>query len=236
MTNSCTTSEAQSADSQYSPDFMNLVEIKSRDGLTSMWVHQDVISRSSLFMKTQLEKGTIVLMGEIKLPGLDCYRLAKLSELKDYIHWLYTGAVANSFGNSCADLALQWKIGVWLRDLDYANAVMDKLIMREYDDAVTIFSGFEDHLEEALQGSKLWHWAVDSIGAVASTANIGRLRAPLITTEIHSGEDFLMDVFMKMLSRIEDPENHQIPVIADREKYHLTMETFEDTRAVWMNR
>lgn len=200
-----------------------------------MWVHQDVISRSSAFIKTQLEKGTIVLMGEIKLPRLDAYRLAKLSELKDYIHWLYTGAVANSFGDSCAALAGQWKIGLWLRDLDYANAVMDKLLMREYDDGVTLFSGFEDHLEEGLQGSKLWHWAVDSIGTVASTANMGRLRFPLITTEVLSGEDFLMDVFMKVLSRIEDPEKHQIPVIADREKYHLTMETLEYTRAVWMN-
>lgn len=174
-------------------------------------------------------------MGEIKLPGLDGYGLAKLSELKDYIHWLYTGAVANSFRNSCADLALQWKIGVWLRDLDYANAVMDKLLMREYDDGVTIFPGFEDHLEKALQGSKLWHWAVDSIGAVASTANLGMLGKPLMETEMECGDCFLMDVFMKVLSRIEDPEKHQIPVIADRQKYHLTMETLEDTRAVWMD-
>lgn len=233
MTNSCTTSEAQSADSQYSPDFLNLVEIKSRDGLTGMWVHRDVISRSSLFIKAQLEKGPIVLLGEIEPQHSDAYFLAKVSVLKDYIHWLYTGAVVQGIGNTYdfTRLAWQWKIGIWLRDLDYANAVMDKLIVDEYmyDLKDKILFGLQLR-EEGLRGSKLRDWVVDCIGAAASAANMGQVRHMDGFVE---GRLF-QDVLMKVLSRIEDPEKHQIPVIADREKYHLTMETLEDTRAVWM--
>lgn len=235
MTNSCTTSEAQSADSQYSPDFFNLVEIKSRDGLTGMWVHRDVISRSSSFIKAQLEKGPIVLLGEIELQRWDAYHLAKVSVLNDYIHWLYTGAVVNGVGNKCdlTDFAWQWKIGTWLRDVDYANAVMDKLIVDEYmyDLENKIFFGCKLRVQ-GLRGSKLWNWVVDCVGAAASAANMGAVQ--LVDDSVEGF--FLQDVLIKVLSRIEDPQKHQIPVIADREKYHLTKETFEDTREVWTNR
>lgn len=201
-----------------------------------MWVHRDVISRSSLFIKAQLEKGSVVLLGNGGHGAFEEIFESELEPLQEYIHWLYTGVVTNGIEDSCLRLFWEWKASLWLRDPVYANAVMDALIMREYDNEVTIFSGFEDHLEKALQGSKLWHWAVDSIGAVASTANMGSLRAPLIYTEMECGDDFLMDVFMKVLSRIENPEDHQIPAMADREKYHLTKETIEDARKAWIEK
>lgn len=198
-----------------------------------MWVHRDVISRSSLFIKAQLEKGPIVLLGEIELQSWDAYDLAKVSVLNDYIHWLYTGAVVNAVGNKydVTDLAWQWKIGIWLRDPDYANAVMDKLIVDEcmYDLENKIFFGIEFQAQ-GFRGSKLWNWVVDCIGAAASAANMGAVQ---VVDDSVEGL-FFHDVLMKVLSRIDHPEKHQIPVLADREKYHLTKETLEDTRAVWM--
>lgn len=199
-----------------------------------MWVHRDVISRSSLFIKAQLEKGSVIVLGNGGNPDFEELFVPDLEPLQEYIHWLYTGVVTNGIEDSCLRLVWEWKASLWLRDPDYANAVMDKLIMREYDNGVTIFSGFEYHLEKALQGSKLWHWAVDSIGAVASTANLGMLGEPLMETEMECEEYFLMDVLMKVLSRIENPEDHQIPGMADREKYHLTKETIEDDREAWI--
>lgn len=38
----------------------------------------------------------------------------------------------------------------------------------------------------------------------------------------------------KVVARLEDPESHQLPTMADREKYHLTTDTIEEARAAWI--
>lgn len=225
------------ADMRSSSDFAEVVALEEADGHECLFVHRDIITKTSLFFQRHVNIQT-VRRGRDASPYT--LLLESVEEFKPYITWCYTGSVSdnvterNAAGN-CPLAFEEYKRGTWLLDAQYANAILDKLMEQEFD-AKTLISHCREMFRLGLQGSKLWQWYVKHLAAKMASKDLvqgcGR-------EEARDGEEglprvLLEDVLLKVIQCRETAEFLAAPTAADREKYHMSEETVEGFWVVWL--
>lgn len=82
-------------------------------------------------MKAQLETGNnIVLDGQVRSP-LDFARNLRQQLENFYVQWLYTQSIPSHDSPwSFEDWTTEYILSLYLRDVEYCNAIMDQMIMR----------------------------------------------------------------------------------------------------------
>ena len=210
-----------------------VVEFEGWNLPRKLFVHEDLLNRSSPYLRKLVEDGKIV---NFTAPYLET--ISAFHEMKKYVHFLYKSEVSypevvEPFGYEVImSLVEGWRFALELQDVSYCNAVMDKLIEKSIHVPQALLYTSGDVFVVDSRGYRetpLWRWFVDALGGAVRVSD-------LVDTEPNATTQpvlLVKDVLAKVLGRIEHPASHYKKTLADRKQYHVSEETIKDVWQAW---
>lgn len=210
-----------------------VVEFEGWNPPRKLFVHEDLLNRSSPYLRKLVENGKIMLAAS----GWDTISL--FYDMKKYVHFLYKSEVSlpevvfdSSRHEEIISLVEDWIFALRVQDVSYCNAVMDKLIEKTFNNPHALLLTSQDvfvvdtgHYRE----TPLWRWYVDAVGGMVKVGDLDDTEPNKMTQP----KFLVKDVLAKVLRRFEHPGSHHKKTLADRKQYHVSEETIKDVCQVW---